>query len=106
MKSFCEYFVIDSFSCLPWETPHTHMCGILTYQAGCIAQECPLLLLSVLRDQPQTQDVVTMLAMRNDLKYKTKFINIKFILQVYIPELVIVKIFFTITKKIYQLNNN
>lgn len=45
------------------------MCGILTYWAGYIAQECPLLSLSVLRDQPQTQDVVTMLATRNDLKH-------------------------------------
>ena len=76
MKSICEYFVIDSFSFLQWETAHTQMCGILTYRAGYIVQECPLLLLSVLRDQPQTQDVVTMLATRNDLKYKTIFINI------------------------------
>ena len=71
MKSFCEYFVTDSFSFLQWETAHTQMCGILTYWVGYIAQECPLLSLSVLRDQLQTQDVVTMLATRNDLKHDT-----------------------------------
>ena len=82
------------------------MYGILTYWVGYIAQECPLLLLSVLRDQPQTQDVVTMLATRNDLKHDIIVLLLIFKFILYIPELVIVKTFFTIAKKIYQPNNN
>ena len=90
MKSFKAYFITDSFSFLLWETPHTQICGILTYRAGYTRRECPLLLPSVLKDQPQIQGVVTMLARRNDLKNKTNLY--------YIPELVIVKTFFTIAK--------
>ena len=99
-------FVIDSFSFLQWETAHTQMYGILTYWVGYIAQECPLLLLSVLRDQPQTQDVVTMLATRNDLKHDIIVLLLIFKFILYIHELVIVKTFFTIAKKIYQPTNN